>query len=149
MKQEIAKIQKLILMRNGSEFWVTEDTADKIDAQLIEQTGHKFIKITELNRTINTADVSEIMTAQQVDDRNRLKRKEWQCLEKVWHEKNHKCECRERKIRDIRIREEQEERDRNNIPPTPAEEKKIKKILAETRKILEYKGILTKKMTNI
>lgn len=140
------KIQKLIVMRSGSEFWVSEDTAKKLEDQIVNQTKHNFIQITELNRTINTADIVEVLTAEQVDDRNRLKNKEWQCADKKWHGKGQKCFCAAEKAKARRDAEAQRERDEQNKPLTPEQEKHRTKMFAETRKILEDKGILAKKM---
>ena len=140
------QIQKLIVMRSGSEFWVSEGTAKKLEDQIVNQTKHNFIQITELNRTINTADMVEILTAEQVDERNRLKNKEWQCVEKKWHGKGQKCFCVQEKAKARREAQEQKERDEQNKPLTPEQEEHQKKMFAETRKILEDKGILAKKM---
>lgn len=134
-------------MRSGSEFWVSEETAVKLEDQLIKQEKHNFVRINELNRTINTADVVEVCTAEQMDDRNRLKNKEWMCGFKKWHQQREKCFCAQEQAKERRAIKEKEERDRENRPLTPEEEKKRKKMFAETRKFLEEKGILTKKMT--
>jgi hypothetical protein len=133
-------------MRSGSEFWVSENTAKKLNDQIVNQTKHNFIELTEINRTINTADIVEILTTQQVDDRNRLKNKEWQCAEKKWHGKGQKCFCAAEKAKARRAIEQQKEMEEANRELTPEEEENRKKNFAKTRKFLEDKGILAKKM---
>lgn len=147
MTNAIVKIQKCVVMRSGSEFLVSEDTAKKIEAQIVNQSGHKFLQLSEINRTINTADIVEVLTMEQLDERNRLKRKEWKCIEGNWHEPRQKCFCAQDKAKErARIVREQEMAEQNK-PMTPEQEANMKKNFAETRKFLEKKGILAKRMT--
>ncbi|MFZ2152264.1 MAG: hypothetical protein WAV09_04110 [Minisyncoccia bacterium] len=135
-------------MRSGSEFWVTKDTAAKIEKQLIEQDKHTFIKITELDRTINTADVVEICTPEQMDDRNHLKNKDWCCDEMKWHARGEKCFCKKEKA-EAKTRKEREAYDEEmSRPLTPEQEARRAVNMRKTRVILEEKGILIKKISS-
>lgn len=134
-------------MRSGSEFWISEEVANKLEKQLIEQTKHNFIKITEINRTINTADIVEVLTEEQVDERNRLKNKEWRCADMKWHEKGQKCFCFQEKAKKKKDDEWKREMEEARRELSPEEIQKRKKYFADTRKFLEDKGILAKKMS--
>lgn len=138
--------QRCIILRSGSEFWISEDTAKKIEDQLVNQTKHNFLKITEINRTINTADIVEICTIEQMEERNHLKNKDWQCTHMKWHTQKEKCYCASEKAKQKRDEERRKEMDDMNKPLTKEEEEHRKKMFADTRKFLEDKGILANRM---
>lgn len=134
-------------MRSGSEFWISGELAEKISNILVQQKSHSFMRLAELGgRVINTADIVEICTAQQIDERNRLKNKEWQCAEKTWHRKGDKCFCAREKANERARIIRRQEMEEANKPLTKEQQKKISNWFDETRKILEDKGILAKKM---
>lgn len=140
--------KQCIIMRSGSEFWLSEKKAKEISDILVKQEKHSFIRIAELGgQVINTADVVEICNEQQIDDRNRIKNKETKCSFGKWHSRGEKCECRNEQLKKERQEREEKERAEFLKPRTPEEREKAIKILAENRKILEDKGILTKKVT--
>lgn len=140
--------KQCIVMRSGSEFWLSEKKAKEISDILVSQEKHSFIRVAELDgRVINTADIVEVCTEEQVDDRNRLKNKETKCSYGVWHARNVKCECEIEASRKRRELIEKKERDENMRPRTPEEQEAARKALAKNRKILEDRGILTKKIT--
>lgn len=135
-------------MRSGSEFWLSEKKAKEISDILVKQEKHSFIRIAELGgQVINTADIVEICTSEQMDDRNRIKNKETKCSFGKWHSRGEKCECRAEQLRKERQNKDDEERAESMRVRTPEERERAVKILAENRKILEDKGILTKKVT--
>ena len=137
-----------IIMRNGSEFWISEEKAKAIADILLNQKSSQFIRIAELDgRVINTADVVEICTQQQMEDRVRIKNKEFQCAYKKWHARGEKCTCAYEINKAKKEEKERQEMAESMRPQTPEEREKTRKALAETRRILEDKGILTKKMT--
>lgn len=138
-------IKKCIILRNGSEFWVSKETAEKLEAQIVGQDKHNFIKIKELDRTINSADITEIATAEQMDERQRIKNKEFKCQWNKWHARGEKCTCQFEIARKKREEQEEKERRESMRPRTPEEQEQARKALAENRRILEEKGILTKK----
>jgi len=139
--------QQCIVTRSGSEFWLSEKKAQEVADILVNQKAHSFIRIAELgNRIINTADIVEICTRNQMDEKNRLKNKEWFCGYKTWHAKGHRCECAIEVNKKKRQAREEKEREEMNKPLTDEDQERIRKNMAETRKILESKGILAKKM---
>jgi len=137
--------QKCIILRSGSEFWISAETADKLSAQIVGQDKHNFIKIKELDRTINTADIVEILTAEQMDERSRIKNKEFKCQWHKWHARGEKCDCAIEQAKKRRQAEQDKEREESMKPMTLEQEEMVRKSLAENRRILEEKGILTKK----
>lgn len=135
-------------MRSGSEFWLSAKKAQEISDILLKQDKHSFIRIAELGgQVINTADIVEICTSEQMDDRNRIKNKETKCSFGKWHARGEKCECQKEQIRKEREKREEKERIEFLRPKTPEERQKAIEILKKNRKILEDKGILTKKVT--
>ena len=139
--------QKCIILRSGSEFWISAETADKLSAQIVGQDKHNFIKIKELDRTINTADIVEILTAEQMDERSRIKNKEFKCQWAKWHARGEKCDCGYQITKKKKEADDEKERRENMRPRTPEEQARAVELLAENRKILEEKGILTKRVT--
>ena len=134
-------------MKSGLEHWITEKKSKEVSDLLVNQDKHQFIRIAELNgRVINTAEIDEICTKEQMVDRIHLKNKDWQCTDKRWHEKGKKCYCAQDKRKAEIDIQKQKEFDEMNKPMTPEQRERAKKHLIELGKFLEEKGIITKKM---
>ena len=89
MNQEITKKQKCIVMRNGAEIWVEEEVANQLNQVLSNLVSSKFIIIGE--RTLNTADITSILPAKDMEDITRRKNGQYQCGYGHWHEKGDQC----------------------------------------------------------
>ena len=98
---EISKKLMCILMRENLEIWIEEEKLEPLMAML---ETRRFIKIE--NRVINTADISGIYPASDMEDRTRRKngqwkdeegiwrnRGEWKCDYNNWHTKGDFCKC--------------------------------------------------------
>lgn len=84
-----------VAMKGGLVHWVTTDTAERIQQQLQTQTAHTFMRIRELNITINTAEVEGVYTMDQYEDLCKVKQGMWQCEYRNWHNKGKReCECK-------------------------------------------------------
>jgi len=136
-----------VVKKNGMVYWVKEETGKALEQSLINQEAHGFIRIKEVPVTFNSAELDGVYTKQQYEDIMRAKNGEWQCPHRKWHKKNFKCDCSTeiwKKHEQERIETERRaEIDRRSDPEV---QKKVDKALKENRKILEEKGLLTKKM---
>jgi hypothetical protein len=70
---ELAKKQKCISIRGGQEIWIDEDKVEAISSQM---ESRKFIQIGD--NIINTADISGIYTAKEMENVIRRKNGQWQ-----------------------------------------------------------------------
>jgi len=88
------QIQKCIILRNGSEIWIPAVKAEQLEQACI--SGERcFVKLKDAgDRTINTADIVEFLTAEQMNDRARLKAGEYKCSFGNWHDKKKICDCK-------------------------------------------------------
>lgn len=93
---EISKNIQCISIRNGVELWIDEDRANEISGILSKVSSHTFIKLE--GRLINTADISGIFTAQDMEESTRRRNGEWKCRWNIWHGKGTKCECKTREM---------------------------------------------------
>jgi hypothetical protein len=139
--KEIQEIKLPIVMKNGLVHWVTEMTHEKIQMALQIQSSHSFMKITELEITINTAEISGIYTIKQYEEITNIKQGKWQCELGKWHEKKEICECKKIKAqRDEEIRrraiEEQENKDL-----TPEEKKRVQMKMVELKQEINRLGL--------
>lgn len=91
MTNEITRKQKCILLRNGVEIWVDEETAIEFECDWVSQQVHGAVSIG--GRTINTVDVSGVFLPEDLDVVKRQKRGQWQCKQGKWHERNEECSC--------------------------------------------------------
>lgn len=93
MTEELSKIQLCIVMRGGIELWVDKEKADKLADVLGSINEHKFITITGDfgEKVINTADISGILSAEDIEDAKRRKNGQWKCQWGHWHDKYEKC----------------------------------------------------------
>lgn len=122
-----------LVMKSGVVHWITPDLHARLQTQLGSQSGHSFMKLTELNATINSAEIEGVYTLEQYADYGKVKQGMWQCEYRKWHEKKHVCECKHewhekhnQELEAIRRREE-------NRPPTPEERAKVQEIIARMR----------------
>lgn len=83
-----------VVMKGGLVHWVGEDTAQRIQGALQAQRAHSFMKITELDITINTAEIEGVYTMEQYEDIAKVKQGMWQCEFRIWHKRREECECR-------------------------------------------------------
>lgn len=88
---ELANEQMCVCLRNDVQIWLDKDKAEKLQAILVNITGHKFIQ-TE-TATINTADIIGIFKPQEMSELIRRKNGGWKCRWGNWHDKDQKCAC--------------------------------------------------------
>jgi hypothetical protein len=151
-KNQIVKFEKklCLLMRTGSQIWVEESTGEKLRDMLTgNEAPPRFIKIKELNdRLINTADLSEVLSPQDIDDRQRIAEGEWKCERGNWHHKKQRCDCytkqQNKYFAEKKAREEAEE----NKPLSPEEQKRVQKKMQEIREHMGYNKSAGKAITN-
>lgn len=86
---ELSKIQYCIIMRNGMQIWVDQEKAEKLQNALAKITESKFINFE--NKTLNSADITGVFPAKDMDEYIRIKRGEWKCKKGFWHAKNEEC----------------------------------------------------------
>jgi hypothetical protein len=142
----IPKDERTILMRNGLSHFVNVETADKIREILATHSGHRFVTISELNITINTADITGVYTMDEYSDLMKIKEGMRKCPYGKWHAKKEECQCKQeieaRKREAIAARKRAED-DREL---TPEERAHNVERMAKMRKVMEKRGILASKM---
>lgn len=108
-------------MKNGVTHWISKETADKISDHLANQQNHSFIKVKEIEQTLNTAEIDGVYDRKKYNDISNINQGMWQCEYGGWHNKGKKeCTCKadiarqkreeERKKLYERIPEEQREK---------------------------------------
>jgi len=87
MSKEISRDLMCVSMREGVELWFEKE---KLEALLDLMEKRRFINIE--GRIINTADISGIYKAEDLEDRTRRKNGMWKC-QKVdwWHNRGEIC----------------------------------------------------------
>lgn len=131
---ELEKQQMVILMKNGLTFWVSKETGERAQEQLVRQSAHSFMKIREINETINTAEIAGVHTPQTYSDLKRFTAGEYKCGYGVWHTKRDICNCQAQSLKKAKEREEKIERE-----PLTEKEQEIR---IENFKITEEMGVL-------
>jgi len=147
MNQEITTFEgkKPILMKSGLVHWISPETWDKISGVLASQSGHQFIRISELGGiTINTAEVEGAYTAEQYADILKIKQGMYQCIYKQWHQKRDTCDCARELEKKRKHDKEEKERQEDSKPRTPEEQAQLAETLRRNREILEARGVLGK-----
>ena len=91
MQNELAKIQRCVVIRGSFEIWVDEDKAEKLQSMLENLKAHFFVRWE--GQSFNTADVTGIFTAEAMEERTRRKNGQWQCRANYWHDRFEKCAC--------------------------------------------------------
>ena len=122
-----------IILRNGSEIWIPEDKAKQLSKSLIDGTAPRYVQLTDAgNRIINTADIVEFLTGEQMDDKRRIKNGEWKCDHGAWHNKRQRCDCISialQKDKDAKEEQRQKELDKKRTPEEQARINKRLKIM--------------------
>lgn len=91
MNNEVSKNIKCICIRNGVEVWADEDFVERLSAKLEGLSGHAFIRFE--GRLLNTADITGIFTAQDMEEVTRRKNGQWKCNHNNWHYRKEECDC--------------------------------------------------------
>ena len=98
MTRDIAKPQKAIKMRSGIVLWVSLETAENIENQLMnpgmQGLEAKFFRLKEANnQMINRVDIEGIYTPEQIADIAHKQKGEWHCDHGNWHGRKDQCDC--------------------------------------------------------
>ena len=88
---EISKKLYCIVMRNGIEIWADESFIEKLKIVLGRLSGRVFVPFE--NRILNTADITGVFTAEDMEEYRRRKNGQWKCNKGKWHAKEDHCEC--------------------------------------------------------
>ena len=142
MSQEIEIRKRCICLRNNNEIWVSEETYQKIRIAKDGANGSVLIYVSELDRELNTADIVEICTHDQMEDKRKIARGEYKCAYGKWHKKRERCFCYRYKMENLKRQEENIEQ---NKPLTEEQKQKRKKVMKDTRKWLEDRVIIKRK----
>lgn len=128
------------MMKSKVPLIVKDETGRKIETHVQNQERHTFIRIEELDITINTAEVEAIYTEKQYTEATRVKNGDWLCDRFNWHTKGEKCECRKREAEEIRKKNQEKEDEERSRPLTEEQIAKNKKRMAEIRESLKGVG---------
>lgn len=93
MKPDIKR--RCVLIRSGLELWISEERAKKLMEAMRSPNAPRFIEIE--GQYINSFEILYILTPDAMEDRQRRKNGQWQCMKSKWHEKGQVCECKEYK----------------------------------------------------
>lgn len=145
MSTEIEIQKRCICLRNGNEIWISQETYQKFKKAKEESGGSILIYISELDREINTADIVEICTPSQMDDKRRIERGERKCAYGRWHKKREVCDCFRRIQEKKREQSIKENEDEMNKPLTEEEKKRSRDIRNKITIDLKKKGIIKPK----
>ena len=85
MKKEIQKKQKIIVLRDGTHIWVEKERAEKFEEILMNLKGSKFIQID--NQTINTADITSVLSPETLEETTRRRNGQWKDKDGKWRNK--------------------------------------------------------------
>lgn len=141
-EQYISIPHKVLLTKNGNIIWITAEKAREFEQAIVGQTAHRFIRIKELDRTINTAEVAEVMTEPQYNDFIRIKKGDYQCKWKKWHTKKEECNCQKEEYKRQEEEKRREEERELNREQTPEERERVRKKLQEIKNNLIEKKTL-------
>lgn len=141
-EQYISIPHKVLLTKNGNIIWITAEKAREFEQAIVGQTVHRFIRIKELDRTINTAEVAEVMTEPQYNDFIRIKKGDYQCKWKKWHTKKEECNCQKEEYKRQEEEKRREEERELNREQTPEERERVRKKLQEIKNNLIEKKTL-------
>ncbi len=150
MTQEITirKDKMPVVMKNDLVHWVSTETHTRVQEALNAQSGHSFMKVSELGITLNTAEIAGVYTLNQYQDMVKLKQGMWQCEYQKWHKKREECECKKDAWRKLEEIQRAREIDEENKPLTDEEKAINKKQMDKMRKDLEALGVLKKVKTH-
>lgn len=145
MSQAIEQAKRPIVMKNGLVLWVTEDTATKVEAHLVNQKQHSFMKLTELGMTINTAEIQGVYTPKEYDAIQKQKQGLWQCTYQEWHKKTEQCYCLQERKKQEREDTRRKQQQADLAPPTPEQQARNKEMLQKHSEELALRGIIKRK----
>jgi hypothetical protein len=91
MTNEIARQQKVLVLRNGLEIWIDKDKAEEIENDWVNGNLKGAFKIE--GRTLNTSDLSAIVKPLDMEELRRRKNGQWKCRFGVFHDRGEKCSC--------------------------------------------------------
>jgi len=129
-----------IMMKTGLIHWVAKEVHDKAQDILANQSGHQFIKIKELDITINTANIEGVYNDQQFEEYKMIKQGMWQCEYKEWHTKGKRtCYCKEESLKKMRQAMRSEEMETS--PLTHEEQERASELMKENKEILILRGV--------
>lgn len=124
---ELAKTgEKIILMKSGLVHFISKEAGDRMSIHLATQSGHSFILVSELNITINTAEVEAVYNQKEYEDICRIKSGEWKCSFGSWHQKKGECHCRAERMREEAERKRKEQEAEMYKPLTEEDSERIK-----------------------
>lgn len=83
--KELSKELVCLLMRQGVEVWMEKERANNLKALLVSIKESKFIDYD--GRLINSADISGIFTAQDMEDYTRRKNGQWKTSGGIWKDR--------------------------------------------------------------
>lgn len=133
MSEALVTQKHIILMKSGLAHFVEKRTADIISAGIVSQSAHRFIKITELDQLINSAEIEGIYTPEKYEEFQRVKAGETLCAYYRWHKKREVCECAAEMRKSAHLKMQQMRRDEENRPLTPEERENARRIIAGFR----------------
>lgn len=131
MTNEIIEGKKILVMKSGLTYWISNETAERLRNQIVSQERHTFVHILEIDATINTAEIEEVTTPDKYDDMQKLKEGKWKCVYGAWHNKKETCLCSEEKRKEYAERKRIEKMREDTRPLTPSERERISKKVKE------------------
>lgn len=139
-KIEVRKDHRAILMKSRLIHWVTTSTAERLQQQLLGQSAHSHILLSELGITINSAEIEGVYTEEAYENLLKVKQGMYQCRYHRWHQRKEYCFCQ----RDIMIeaRKEQKKEETARKEKTPQEIKHISQTLKIMGDELRSRGVL-------
>lgn len=144
MAIEIYQNKYPIIMKTKLVHWVTEETWQRISDILAEQKAHGFIRIKELNITINTAEIDGAYNIKQYEDLCKINQGMWQCEFGNWHNKGKKeCDCKKEYLNKKRAEEDRKIYQRPELTEEEIEQRT--EAIKKNKEIMLLHGTLYKK----
>lgn len=143
MTNEITNYQEkwIILMKSGLVHWVSKETGEKAANHLATQTGHSFMRISELGGiAVNTSEMEGAYTHKQYEDLCRVKSGEWQCAYGKWHPKKGECQCKAEYYREQERKRKAKEEAESNRPQTPEEIERSREAMLKMNEMAALDG---------
>jgi len=82
--------ERCVIIRGGIEFWVSQESATKLERALKSPTLPRFIEIK--GQHVNTYEIVGIFTPEAMEEKRRRANGQWTCKWGKWHEKSQVCE---------------------------------------------------------
>lgn len=135
--------KKPIVMKSGLVHWVSDDIAEKFQQQLQTQTAHTFVRLKEINVTINSAEVEGVYTMEQYENLSKVKQGMWQCEYRRWHNKGKReCECKAEFYKRLAQARKDKESAEDNRPLTAADREKSYDRMKQMGDAMRASGVL-------